>query len=181
MTLAETGAETLYPLSLFRQRAGVALPPCEVIEGPNMPEPYRRLLVHYGDMTSRLETFYNSPIVLHLLNREADEETYRREVVLMAGNNKLPVEYGAIEIQLGAFSPEIRKEILEERVPLGGLLNRQNIRYHSEPRAFFRLGADIELNALFSAAGSREFYGRGNDLLSDEGMLLARIVEVLRP
>ncbi len=173
--------DLLYPLSRFCEDGGHALPACEVIDGREVPKPYRDLLVHRGDMTSRLEEFHGAPMTLRVLHREEDDSAYRREVLLCAKDSGLPVEYGAIEIHLDAFSPALRAQILEGRRPLGGLLNRAGLRYRSEPRAFIKLAPDSAMNALFSTAPTNELYGRCNVLLGENGETLARIVEVLRP
>ena len=170
-----------YPLDDFYAQQGLALPRIEAVPGDVVPEPYRALLVHRGDMTSRLEEFHNAPMTLRVLHREEDGDAYRREVLLCAKDSGLPVEYGAIEIHLDAFAPELRAQILEGRLPLGGLLNRAGLRYRSEPRAFIKLAPDSEMNALFQTSEPHELYGRCNVLLGAEGETLARIVEVLRP
>jgi chorismate-pyruvate lyase len=173
--------DLLYPLSRFCEDGGHALPSFEVIDGEAMPQPYRDLLVHRGDMTSRLEAFHGGSIVIEVLHHEHTPEAYRREVVLRVESSGLAVEYGAIEIDLGAFDDEVRRLILEEHLPLGGLLNRFHIRYHSEPRAFIRLGADPVMQRVFEATDAREFFGRCNVLRGEGDRVLARIVEVLRP
>jgi hypothetical protein len=179
--IAANETELLYPLTLFWQAGGHVLPEYEIIDGPAMPEPYRRLLVHHGDMTSRLEAFWEGKIVLEVLHREHMPEAYRREVVLHIESTDLPVEYGAIEIDLTAFDGELRRLILEQHLPLGGLLNRFGVRYHSEPRGFIKLGADAMMQRLFRLPDAQEFYGRSNVLLGANDRVLARIVEVLRP
>ena len=117
---APISTDLLHPLSLFCEREGHPLPPHEILDGAEVPEPYRTLLVHGGDMTSRLEEFHRAPMTLRVLHREEDERAYRREVLLCAKDSGLPVEYGAIEIQLEAFAPEMRGEILAGRLPLAG-------------------------------------------------------------
>lgn len=174
-------SELLYPLTLFRQNGGHALPNFSTLAGEEMPAPYRQLLVHTGDMTSRLEAHYAGDIVLEVLHREKTPEAYRREVVLHRERDHLPVEYGAIEIELDAFEPALREAILEEHLPLGGLLNRFGVRYHSEPKAFIFLEPDAFMSELFHLPEAEGFYGRCNELLDEEGRVLARIVEVLRP
>jgi chorismate-pyruvate lyase len=181
MITAPPAAELLYPLTLFRRNGGRALPSYEAIAGETMPEPYRTLLVHHGDMTSRLEAYHGGKIILEVLHSEITSSAYRREVVLHLEKTGLPVEYGAIEIHLDEFEPAVREKILEGKIPLGGLLNQHAITYRSQPRAFFRLGQDLEMSALFSAARANSFYGRSNELLGEGDRVLARIVEVLRP
>jgi chorismate-pyruvate lyase len=174
-------SELLFPLSYFCRESGAPLPPCEVIHGSEVPEPYRSLLVHQGDMTSRLEEFHGAPMKLRVLHREIEGDAYRREVLLCAQDTGLPVEYGAIEINLEAFAPELREQILEGRYPLGGLLNHAGVRYRSEPRAFLKLAPDSVMDAHFDLDGAHTLYGRCNVLLGGDRRVLARIVEVLRP
>ncbi|MEO8350212.1 MAG: hypothetical protein ABI680_00685 [Chthoniobacteraceae bacterium] len=181
MTTAVADTETLYPLSRFCERDGHPLPSAEVVEGAVVPEPYRRLLVHFGDMTSRLEQFHQAPMKLRVLHREEAGDTYRREVLLCAQYSGRPVEYGAIEINLAAFPPVLRELILEGRTPLGGLLNVHGIRYYSRPRAFFRFTAGRLMSAHFELEDAPTLYGRSNTLLDEADHVLARIVEVLPP
>jgi hypothetical protein len=173
--------ELLHPLTAFRKRDGRPLPRFEEIDETAMPEPYRTLLAHDGDMTSRLENFHRSPMKLRLLHVERAEEEYRREVLLCAQDSGVPVEYGAIEIHLAAFPEELREQIVEARIPLGGLLNRSGFIYRSRPRAFLRVMPDLPLDPLFGVDGAKAFYGRCNILLGQGGAELAHIVEVLRP
>ncbi len=179
--IAAASSELLYPLSRFCEDGGHALPSCEVVEGEAMPEPYRSLLVHRGDMTSRLESFHGGTIFIEVRHHEHTPEAYRREVVLRIEQTGLAVEYGAIEIELSAFEGELKKLILEEHLPLGGLLNRFAVRYRSEPRAFIRLGDDAVMQRVFETPQAHEFFGRCNVLLGENDRVLARIVEVLRP
>jgi chorismate-pyruvate lyase len=179
MTAAEP--DLLYPLTLFCRNGGHSLPAFEVIDGAQMPEPYHSLLVHHGDMTSRLEDFHGGPVIIEVLHHERTPEAYRREVVLRVEKTGLPVEYGAIEIDLAAFDGELQRLILEEHLPLGGLLNRFGIESRSEPRAFIRLGSDPVMQRVFGMPSARTFFGRCNLLFGEDGRLLARIVEVLRP
>jgi hypothetical protein len=178
---ASTHIELLHPLTLFRKRDGRPLPIFEEIDGAAMPDPYRSLLVHNRDMTSRLEQFHGSPMKLRVLHVERVENEYRREVLLCAQDSGLPVEYGAIEIHLEAFPEELREQIVEGRLPLGGLLNRANFAYGSSPRAFLKLLPDLSLSRLFGLDGAVSLYGRCNVLLDQAGAELAHIVEVLRP
>jgi chorismate-pyruvate lyase len=170
----------LYPLDLFRRRDGHPLPAVEELNGEAMPEPYRSLLVHQGDMTSRLETFHRSVMTLRALHVDAQPTKYRREVLLCAASDGTPVEYGAIEINLEAFPEALREQIVAAKLPLGGLLNQSGMQYSSEPRGFFRMLPDPTLARLFHVEAGAHFYGRSNRLVS-ERKTLARIVEVLRP
>jgi hypothetical protein len=91
------------------------------------------------------------------------------------------VEYGAIEIELGAFPEALRAEIVEAKLPLGGLLNRYQLRYRSEPRGFLRISPRAWLTNLFELPEPTLTYGRSNTLRGANDEVLARILEILRP
>ena len=46
-----SGFSNYHPLDEFYANAGRALPKIEAVDGIAVPEPYRQLLVHDGDMT----------------------------------------------------------------------------------------------------------------------------------
>jgi len=171
----------LYPLTRFFAQDGRDLPEFDVVESADVPEPCHALLVHHGDMTSRLEEFHGGSLVLEVLHWEQDANAYRREVLLRVAGSGLAVEYGAIEINLAAFAPELRDDVLAARQPLGGLLNAHGLAYRSEPRAFIRVAPSDAMKEVFGDAAARELYGRCNLLLGEDGTTLAHIVEVLRP
>ncbi len=180
MIIADT-TDLLYPLTRFCEDGGHPLPAHEVIEPEDLPEPYRTLLVHDGDMTSRLKAFFGGEIAIEMLHHEHTPEAYRREVVLRVEKNGLPVEYGAIEMDLEAFDAEVRRLILAEHLPLGALLNRFNVKYRSEPKGFIKLEPDAVMRRVFGMPRATEFFGRCNVLFGEGDKTLARIVEVLRP
>lgn len=176
-----TEPDLLYPLTLFRGRYGITLPMFEVIAAEEVPAPYQKLLVHDGDMTSRLEAFHGGDLILSVLHRDHTATGYEREVILRLEDTGLPVEYGAIEIVLDALPPEVRQKILEEHLPLGGLLNTYQVRYRSRPKAFIKIVADEVMERTFHTTPGCIFYGRCNELLGPDDEVIARIVEVLRP
>ena len=57
----------------------------EPVEGRDMPQPYRDLLVHDHDMTSTLEAHYERAIRLHVLGHVVRDNVLLRRVVLAAG------------------------------------------------------------------------------------------------
>ncbi|MFO1498830.1 MAG: hypothetical protein U1G07_10630 [Verrucomicrobiota bacterium] len=89
-----------YPLDDFYARARLPLPEIEMIEPAEMPEPYRRLLVHNNDMTPTLSAYHARVIHLRVLGRQYRDDYYFREVVLVTDETELPVEFGAIRINL---------------------------------------------------------------------------------
>jgi chorismate-pyruvate lyase len=168
------------PLDLFYAQARQPLPPFEVVDGEEIPEPARSLLVHSNDMTPTLEAFYREKIALRVLGRRRRGNEYSREVALFLKDSKRPVEFGANRIQLDRFPPAARDLILQEREPLGYILRDFDITHTCQPNAFLRLASDRLINSVLELQGAHTLYGRHNQLFDPEGRLISEVVEILR-
>jgi chorismate-pyruvate lyase len=170
-----------YPLDEFYAQARRPLPAIQPIRGEEMPEPYKTLLVHNDDMTPTLEKFHARKIHLHVLRRQQRDDFYFREVILLLDETDEPVEFGAIKINLGLFPSAARRAILEERLPLGHILEDHKIVHFSKPKAFLRLEADAFIRKALGLSRSHLLYGRRNSLADPMQRAFAEIVEILPP
>ena len=170
-----------HPLDELYAHSGMVLPRIEAIPGHDVPPPYQALLVHEGDMTPTLETFFRSSIHLEVLRREQRGDFYFREVLLRTDATDAPVEFGAIKISLGFFPPAARQDILRERLPLGTILARHALQHFSRPKAFLKVISDDFINRIFSLSGAQTLYGRRNTLSNLDQHPFAEIVEILPP
>jgi len=175
------GLSLVHPLDEFYAAAGQPLPPLEQIDGAAMPEPYRTLLVHQNDMTPTLEKFHRHAIHLQVLGRRLNGNSYYREVVLRLDGSNRPVEFGAIKINLVLFAPEVREQILQERLPLGHILQEYKIPHASRPSGYLRVASDKLINTMLELAGAQVLYGRRNTHFDPQQRPLAEIVEILPP
>ncbi len=171
----------VHPLDDFYARSGLILPPLDSVDGEAVPEPYKKLLVHDRDMTSTLEAHYGRRIQLQLIGRQIAGHDYYREVLLVLDGTARPVEFGAIHIHLQRFPDPVRPLILEERLPLGRILNDHGIPYVSQPMAYLRIASDRTIDQLLKLRGAHILYGRRNTLSNPAGEVLAEIVEILPP
>ena len=171
----------VHPLDEFYARAGQPLPPLNPLDGEAVPEPFKTLLVHQNDMTPTLEQFHRQDIHLRVIGRRLEGNEYFREVVLLLDSNDQPVEFGAIKINLDLFPPAARRQILEERRPLGHILEECGIPHASRPRAFLRVASDPLINEALKLSGAHVLFGRRNTLFDPQGNALAEIVEILPP
>jgi chorismate-pyruvate lyase len=171
----------VYPLDDFYARAGLPLPGIERIQGEEVPEPYRSLLVHERDMTPTLEKFHGSNIHLKILKREQRGDFYFREVVLQLDGNELPVEFGANKVSLVLFPPKARQLILEERVPLGRVLKECEIGHTTLAKAFFRVAPDELISSVLHLKTPTALYGRKATIFDGQKRPLSEIVEILPP
>ena len=170
-----------HPLDEFYAQMGLTLPPLQQVDGEAVPQPFKRLLVHNNDMTPTLEKFHQRDIHLRLLGRRRKGSEYFREVVLLLDDSDQPVEFGAIKIFLSLFTRQARRQILQERRPLGHILQECGVQHNSRPRAFLRLASDRFINEALRLAGANVLYGRRNTLLDSQERPLAEIVEILPP
>ena len=171
----------IYPLDEFYAQAARPLPAIESIPEDRVAEPYRSLLVHDQDMTPTLERFYGRRIHLELLSRQQRDDFYFREVVLILDETDQPVEFGAIKMNLSMFPSAARREILEERLPLGHILAEHKIAHTSRPKAFLRIQSDDFISRALRLEGSHALFGRRNTLLDPRHFPIAEIVEILPP
>lgn len=170
-----------YPLDEFYALAQRELPVIEQIDGDDMPEPYRELLVHNSDMTPTLEKFHGERIYLNVISRQTRGDFYFREVILLTQRTRRPVEFGAIKINLSLFPQGARKLIHEEEEPLGTILSEFKIPHSSKPKAFLRITADAFIKGALQISGKQVLYGRRNTLFDPQHRPLAEIVEILPP
>ena len=171
--------DPLYPLSLIRRIRGVPKLVYQEVDSNEIPEPYYSLLVHEGDMTSRLESYHENTIKVRKLSSSNDGKAYFREVLLETMESSKPTEYGAIEITLKNLEEEQRSLVIEGKQPLGGILNDARIPYSSAPRAFLKILPDNPMVEAFGSVEADHLYGRSNEITSYNGDIIARIVEIL--
>jgi hypothetical protein len=169
----------LMPLHYFYEHAGQPLPDFHFLSGKEVPYPYRSLLVHENDMTPTLAAFHHSKLYLEVHERVLTDEYLLRLVTLHAAASDVPVEFGAIGIHLGSLPEEVRDLVVEGRVPLGALLGEYRVPHHGSPAAFFSVPADDLMCRTLRQAPGEILFGRCNQLVDDDGLTIADIVEIL--
>jgi len=174
--------DLFFPLDEFYSADHRPLPHIEAIDGERMPEPYKQLLVHKGDMTPTLERFHSGRISLQLFDKRlGDDGWFSRRVALVMDDTGKRVEFGAIRINLNLFSEEAKQHILDGKRPLGTILNEDGIAHSSRPVAFLRVMSDDLINETLGLTKPHTLYGRRNVLYSGAGERLAEVVEILPP
>lgn len=176
-----TALPIAYPLDDFYAQQGLVLPPIDAVEGKDVPQHYKTLLVHADDMTPTLEKFHGAQVHLTVMRRQQRGDFYFREVVLSLDGSNRPVEFGAIKMNLTLFSAAARKLILEEREPLGHILRDCAVAHASRPKAYLRVESDEFINRALQITGRHTLYGRRNTHFDTQNRPLAEIVEILPP
>ena len=167
-----------YPLDVVYAQAGIEAPQTRAIAPNRIPLPYRSLLVHERDMTLTLESHFGGRVSLRALSTFRKGSSYYRRVLLVQEYSARPVEMGAIRIDLMAFKPRIRSQILGNRVPLGRLLRDGGVDYRSRPTVFLAVTPNSEMMGVFWMREPRVLYGRQTEM-SIDGRKVGDIVEIL--
>lgn len=171
-------------LSVLGQFYGpeMAEPLDAVLVAPDeIPQPYRHLLVHGGDMTSRLTQFHEEAIELTVLERTLRDAVLRRHIVLQGVESHRAREYGAATIYLGVLGQGAKRRVLDGRLPLGGILNAEGIQYRSCPGGFFQIQSNRIIEGAFGLPQRQTLFGRCNCLWDGSGRTIAEVVEILPP
>lgn len=176
-----TEFNVLQPLTGFYEEAGSPLPEVELIAGRDMPQPYRKLLVHDNDMTPTLEAAHGQTIHLRVLKHSLRDGVFSRQVLLVLDENAAAVEFGGIKIYLQHLPEEARRLVLEKKMPLGTILRTQRVAHQSHPSAYLRVTADAVMREALNLDEPRTLYGRCNVLSDLSHNVLARVVEILPP
>lgn len=173
------------PLEEYYERRGRAAPDLRAVDAGAVPEPYRGLLAHKGNMTPTLSGHFGGKEVgLTVLDRETKGGLVSRWVLLTVGGR--PVEFGCVHIDVDRLPPAARDEVVHERRPLGAVLVAHNVDRESRPSMFFSLRPDDHLAALLEMpprgdGPPRLLYGRKNTIVDGAGAVIAEVVEVLPP
>jgi len=177
-TMRRPAARAPYPLDVVYAQAGIPAPETRSIVRNRIPPPYRSLLVHERDMTLTLESHFGGRVTLRALSAFRKGQSYYRRVLLVQEYSARPVEMGAIRIDLMAFKPRIRSQILGNAVPLGRLLRDGGVDYRSRPTAFLAVTPNPEMMGVFWMREPRTLYGRQTEM-SIDGRKVGDIVEIL--
>ena len=169
----------LYPLSEFYSRNRIAGPVAHATAPDSLPSPFRRLLVHGGEMTSALEAYTGGRIAIRVLSRHI-ARSYSRRVLIVRESDGCPIGMAAIRVRLRMVEPEVAAEILAEQRPFGRIMRETgNGIYKSCPEAFFEAEPNEELQGFFWQSNSSTMYGRRGALMWN-GLKIGQVVEILR-
>ena len=179
--LANQVAQLLYPLTDFYTSAGQIVPHIEPLDPQDMPQPYRDLLVHDGDMTPTLENFAADTLHLNCLQGLEENGALFRQVLLITDHDNHILEFGAIKIYLDRFPPTPRQLIREAHIPLGRIMADYNLTHVSRPKGYFAFISDRHIGQAFGLTQRLGLYGRHNVIYDTEDKPMAEVVEILPP
>jgi hypothetical protein len=173
-----TGPDFRTLFALFRPPGD--LPAFEMVRAEQVPPPYHELLVHEHHMTVTVERFYGSLVDVRVLDRRRDGDVYARKILLTLQSTGKVVQFGIVRIHLNFCSPEVRRELLAEKTPVGRILIQHNVLRRIEPTAFLRIIPGPAMMGWFGLDRPRPTYGR-LALIHCDNKPAVELLEVMAP
>jgi hypothetical protein len=151
-----------------------------LVSPAEVPQPYRRLLVHHHHMTVTVEDHYGEQVNVVVMATRRDGDSYSREILLELQSTRKVVQFGIVRINLTCLSESVRSAILEEKTPLGRVLIEHGVLRYIEPTAFLRIAPKAKLIAWLDLDEPQPCYGRMGVIFCDDRPAIA-VLEILTP
>jgi chorismate-pyruvate lyase len=150
------------------------------ISGADMPEPYRSLLVHTQHMTVTVEGYYGQAVDVRVIESHQAGSEYVRKILLTLHDTGEVVQLGIVQIDLDMLSERVRREIVEEKTPLGRVLIQNGVMRHIQPAGYIRVEPSAKLCEWFEIPQPKTTYGRLGVIYTD-GKPAIEVLEILAP
>ena len=132
----------------------------EPVEATDLPEEYQSLLSHHDHMTVTVEAWYNSLVVLGVVEEKSEASFYARKSVLTLQRDSTPVQLGIMRIDLDGLPEIVRLEIESRALPLGRILIRHHIMREVELCQLWRVNPGVDLRLRLSLEEGQTIYAR---------------------
>jgi hypothetical protein len=152
----------------------------ELVPSDEVPQPYRRLLVHNHHMTVTVEDYHGDLVDVRVLARNLSGNAYARKILLVLQKTGRVVQFGIMRIHLQFCTKAVRDEIVAARTPLGRILIEHNVLRQIKPVAFLRVVPGPAMIGWFGLDGPRPTYGR-LAMLHCDGHPAVELLEIVAP
>jgi len=139
----------------------------EPVAVDDLPPDCRTLLAHHEHMTVALEAFHHSPVTVRAVAEWRDEASYARCSLLNRQADGAIIQFGIMRIWLADLPEDARREITDEKQPLGRVLIEHNVLREVEVIALWRITPGPVLKQHLQLADDKPIYGRSAQILVD--------------
>ena len=140
----------------------------EPVAVDDMPPTARSLLAHHEHMTVALESHHQSLVAVEAVAEWQDEASYARTSLLSRQSDGAIIQFGIMRIWLADLPEDARREITDEKQPLGRVLINHNLLREVEVIALWRITPGPVLKQHFELSDDKPIYGRSAQILVDE-------------
>lgn len=155
-------------------------PEAVVVAAEQVPQPYRKLLVHNEHMTVTVEDHYGGPVNVNVLACRRDGNEYARKILLALHEGGRVVQFGLVRIDLGICPAPVRDAIVEGKTPLGRILIQHDMLRRIEPTDFLKVKLSAKMAGWFSAKAGEATYGRLGVIYTGDKPAV-EVLEILAP
>lgn len=145
-----------------------------------LPKPFGLLLAHDRHMTVTVESFHSDSVDVDVLRSHREAEHYSREILLRTHQRGKVVQYGIVRLRLHRIADEPRREILEERKPLGRVLIEHQVLREVELLHLWQVHCGQALSRLFDVSQDAVTYGR-TAIIHCDGEPAIELLEIVSP
>ena len=175
-TLPTASLDDLYALFPDRTDQPVADP----VSATVLPEPYRGLLAHTHHMTVTVEKHYGRPVDVKVLEVWHRGDDYARKILLALRPGGRVVQFGIVRIDLRVLTPTVRRQIEDQKTPLGRVLIQNHVLRTVHPTGYFKVTPSAAMCGWFGLAEPEPTWGRIGVITAD-GKPAVRVAEILAP
>jgi chorismate-pyruvate lyase len=140
----------------------------EPVAVDDLPPAARTLLAHHEHMTVALENYHHSPVTVRAVAEWQDDGSYARASLLSRQSDGAIVQFGIMRIWLADLPEEARREITDDKQPLGRVLINHNLLREVEVIALWRIMPGPVLQQHLGLRDQSPIYGRSAQILVDE-------------
>ena len=155
-------------------------PTAVVVPADELPQPYRRLLVHNHHMTVTVEAHYGGAVDVQVQACLRNEDEYARKILLKLHEGGKPVQFGLVRIDLGVCTEAVRNEIVEGKTPLGRVLIQHDMLRRIEPTAYLKVKLGPTMAEWFGSTAGTETFGRLGVIYTGDQPAV-EVLEILAP
>jgi len=147
--------------SLFPEPAGEELYlNAEHVARESVPQPYHRMLVHEHHMTVTMESYFDSPVEVEVVDSRFVDDLYCRKILLKKQGTEKNVQFGIVRFNFGFVNDSVREQIESESIPLGRVLIQHNVLRHIDLGAIVKFQAGPGLSRYLQMEVEQETFGR---------------------
>ena len=150
------------------------------VETSEMPAVYGRMLSHNNHMTVTVERQHRCLVKVCVLAKHVTDSHYARKIVLARESDGVVVQFGVMRVDLRVLTPEVRREIEGEDIPLGRSLIAHGVLRDVELAQLWRITPADELQQRLNMRPDETTFGR-SALIHVNGQPAVELLEILAP
>jgi chorismate-pyruvate lyase len=152
----------------------------ETVDSHDLARDYRMLLAHDSHMTVTVERFHNGPVDVRVLETKVTGSHYARKILLARQSDGAVVQFGIMRLDFSAVSPEVRREVESQSVPLGRILIEHNVLREVHLTKLWKVTPGDDLRRLFNLPSGQITYGR-TAVIHFDGEPAVELLEIVTP